>query len=202
MELGTGIFLSAVFLGTVALYITTKDRWNWKKIIFWPVVALASVALVAGISTYLYEQYQNRPVLQESLWGVTLRSSPADVAFAKGKPAKIDEENAWVYPDTGENYSYYIRFKNNKVRAVIYLGSRLYAPTIAGVSAYSSVNELEDKLGPASFVSRSKDELLRWYSFEKFNVIALYGQGEIVAYGIYDATTGPIRFIDEAQQPN
>ncbi len=31
MTLGTGIFLSAAFLGLIFLYHSTKDRWNWTK---------------------------------------------------------------------------------------------------------------------------------------------------------------------------
>ncbi len=32
MSIGTSIFLSVVLLSVVLLFITTKDRWNWKKI--------------------------------------------------------------------------------------------------------------------------------------------------------------------------
>jgi len=39
MTLGLGIFLSLLFLGTIALFIATKDRWNWKKIILWPLAS-------------------------------------------------------------------------------------------------------------------------------------------------------------------
>ena len=40
MDVGTGIFLSAIFLGLIALFIGTKDRWKWKKIILILAVAL------------------------------------------------------------------------------------------------------------------------------------------------------------------
>jgi len=40
MSVGTAIFFSAVLLAFVALYIATKDRWNWKKIL-WPFSANA-----------------------------------------------------------------------------------------------------------------------------------------------------------------
>ena len=53
-------------------------------------------------------------------------------------------------------------------------------------------------LGAPAFISRSKDELQRWYSFDKFKIIALFQKGEMSAIGIYDPLTGPIRFNDEA----
>jgi hypothetical protein len=39
MSIGLGIFLSSVLLGCVTLYIFTRDRWNWTKILLWPSVA-------------------------------------------------------------------------------------------------------------------------------------------------------------------
>jgi membrane protein YdbS with pleckstrin-like domain len=61
MELGTGILLSAVFLGTVALFIATKDRWNWKKIFLWPLGVIVGLGVVGGSIAYLYQQYEDRP---------------------------------------------------------------------------------------------------------------------------------------------
>lgn len=51
MSLGTAIFLSSVFIGSVLLYGYTKDRWRWKRIAGG--LALAVMALVlfgAGIA--------------------------------------------------------------------------------------------------------------------------------------------------------
>lgn len=200
MELGTGVFLSAIFLGTVALFIATKDRWNWKKIFLWPVATVLGLSIIGGTAVYFYDQYQSRPVPQISLWGIALGSSPAEIKFAKGEPSERISEDTWRYllGSGNENGSYVVRFKNGKVRFIVYDGPTHYAPTIAGISPYSSLSNMENKLGAPSFVSRSKEELQRWYSFDKFNVIALFEKGEVVAFGIYDAQTGPMRFKDEA----
>lgn len=200
MELGTGVFLSAVFLGTVALFIATKDRWNWKKIFLWPVAAVLGLSVIGGTGVYFYDQYQSKPVPQTSLWGIALGASPAEIKFAKGEPSKRLSEDTWRYllGSDDSNGSYVVRFKDEKVRFIVYDGPKLYAPTIAGISPYSSLNDMESKLGAPSFVSRSKEELQRWYSFDKFNVIALFEKGEVAAFGIFDANTGPMRFKDEA----
>jgi hypothetical protein len=200
MELGTSVFLSAIFLGTVALFIATKDRWNWRRIFLWPVAAVLGLSIAGGTSVYIYDKYQSRLVPQTSLWDITLGTSPAQIKFEKGQPSKIISEDTWLYLLGGEadNGRYVIRFKDGKVRFIVYDGIRLYAPTIAGISPYSSLSDIEKKLGAPSFVSRSKDELRRWYSFDKFNICVLFEKGEVVGLGIFDPETGPIRFIDEA----
>lgn len=197
MELGTGVFLSAIFLGMVALFIATKDRWNWKKIFLWPLGIVVGLSVIGGLAIYIYQQYEARPQRQTELWGIALKASPEAIKFAKGEPTAVDEDLWWF--SLGNDYGYVVLFKNGKVRAVAYDGPGYLAPTVSGVSPYSSLKELEEKLGPASFVSRSKDQLQRWYSFEKFNVIARLEKGEIRAIGIYDPETGPIRFKDEAR---
>jgi hypothetical protein len=207
MELGTSVFLSAIFLGTVALFIATKDRWNWRRIFLWPVAAVLGLSIAGGTAVYIYDQYQSRPipvpvpvpVPQTSLWDITLGTSPAQIKFEKGQPSEI-KGNEWLYllgREAGDG-GYVIGFKDWKVRLIIYYGTRSSAPTIAGVSPYSSLSEIENKLGAPSFVSRSKDELQRWYSFDKFNVGVLFEKGEVVALGIFDPEAGPIRFVDEA----
>jgi hypothetical protein len=200
MELGTGVFLSAVFLGTVALFIVTKDRWNWKKVFLLPVVTILGLSVIGGTAVYFYNQYQSRPVLQTTLWGIALGASPAEVKFLRGEPSERISEDTWQFLldriiDQG---SYFVRFKDGKVRFIVYHGPQLHAPTIAGISPYSSLQEIENKLGAPSFVSRSNDELRRWYSFDNFNVAALFEKGGVAAIGIYDAQTGPIRFQEEA----
>ena len=63
MSLGLSLFLSSIFLGIVALFIATKDRWNWKKIILWPVVGTFVLALLSSASIYLYwRSAERRPV--------------------------------------------------------------------------------------------------------------------------------------------
>lgn len=57
MTLGTGIFLAALFLGIVYLYINTRDRWDWKKIakrFFLGIIALILVLVVGAGVTDLY----------------------------------------------------------------------------------------------------------------------------------------------------
>ena len=98
MELGTGIFLSAVFLGTVGLFVATKDRWNWKKIFLWPLGVIVGLGIVGGSIAYLYRQHEDRPRKLTELWGVSLNDSTGDVKFKKGKPPwRMDDGDLWIY---------------------------------------------------------------------------------------------------------
>lgn len=196
MELGTGVFLSAIFLGTVALFIATKDRWNWKKIFLWPLGVIVGLGVVGGSIAYLYEQYDDRPRKLTELWGISLNDSAGDVKFKKGAPQRRNND-IWSYRrgayETSEG-EYVVYFKNDRVRSVMYFGPMLYGPSLHGVWHNDSPQELDAKLGPPSYVSRAKDELSRLYSYEKFNIVVQFTEGEMTALGIYDPTMGAFKF--------
>jgi hypothetical protein len=200
MSVGTGIFFSALFLGIVALYIATKDRWSWKKLLLWPSVALLTLGAATGGGFYVYHTWQDRPKVQQEFWGVRLRASMADLKFAKGAPTKQLDADTWIY-DAGptDRGFYVVRFKNGKVRFVMYDGRSFYAPTVQGINGYSSAEQITEKFGAPSYVSRSKDKLKRTLSYDAFNVAFSVERNEIRALGIYDASEGPLKFSDEAQ---
>ena len=186
MELGTGIFLSAVFLGTVALFVATKDRWNWKKIFLWPLAIIFGIGIVGGFIAYLYDAYEDRPAKITELWGISLNDSMADVKFKKGEPKERQDDNElWLYEGP-----YAVFFKNERVQSVAYFGPMYNAPTLKGFNHYDTLQEIETKLGPPSYISRSKDELQRAYSFDKFNILVHFKQGEMSLIGIYDPNVG------------
>lgn len=96
MELGTGIFLSVVFLGTVALFIATKDRWNWKKIILWPLGIVTALSLVGWLFTYAYTQYEERPKAPSEFKRIRLGEKFQDTVFKHGQ-AEREEKRAADY---------------------------------------------------------------------------------------------------------
>lgn len=199
MELGTGIFLSAIFLSTVALFIATKDRWNWKKIFLWPLGAIVGLGVVGGSIAYLYQQYEDRPRKLTELWGVSLNDSAGDVKFKKGEPTRRLDNDLWLYrPYETIEGDYVVYFKNDRVRSVMYFGPMHNGPSLQGVGHYDSQQELDAKLGPPSYVSRAKDELRRAYSYEEFNIVVHFAEGKMSALGIYDPTTGAFKFKEES----
>lgn len=91
MELGTGVFLSAIFLGFVALFIATKDRWNWKKIALWQLGGLVALLAAGGVIAYGYTLYDEMPRVPRDFQGIQLGQKLDDVEFKRGKPKKLSE---------------------------------------------------------------------------------------------------------------
>ncbi len=85
MDLGTGVFLSGFFLGFVWLYVVTKDRWNWSKVIKRTMVVAVSIAAIGGGGLYLYHLYSNRLKAPLAMKGVNLGESLSELEFRFGK---------------------------------------------------------------------------------------------------------------------
>lgn len=60
MTVGTGIFLSAVFLGIVVLLIGTKDKWTWKALFLYPAIASFVLGLVIAAVAYLQDRESDK----------------------------------------------------------------------------------------------------------------------------------------------
>ena len=126
MDVGTGIFLGAIFLGVVGLYITTRDRWNWRKLILRPLLALVAFVVVVGVGIWAKDRYDDRVVPVEAFMGLTLKDTPNDVKFKKGEPEVFDDD-LWLYKDSDGNWANSITYKKDKIRAVSY--THLTLPT-------------------------------------------------------------------------
>lgn len=208
MSLGDGIFLGALFLGLVLLYIATKDRWKWKAIFRRGAFVIVGAIAVIGLGAFAYFKYSNWPEAATGLGGVRIGASPADVKFSKGEPSKIrsitltdpdgksHDEPLWIYE--GEHTYYVIYFGKGSVTRILAGGDRLYLPSIKGVSTYDSIESLISKLGEPSHVSRSKSDLERIYSFAKYNVAFTYSKGEMETVIVGVTQSWPSRFVEEA----
>jgi heme exporter protein D len=62
MEVGTAIFLSALVLGTIALYGLTMDRWPWRRF----AAAVGGVLLIIVIGIVIFIVLDERRLRQES----------------------------------------------------------------------------------------------------------------------------------------
>ena len=56
MSLGASIFLSVVLLSVVLLFIATKDRWKWKKIVLFFIAGLITICVLVGCGFWWYTQ--------------------------------------------------------------------------------------------------------------------------------------------------
>jgi len=93
--LGLSILLSTFLLSLVALFIATRDRWNWKKIALWLTIGPLALVLVIGILAGIFWYVGNLPKAQTEFWEIVLDSTKDDVRFLKGNPRRrISAEEA------------------------------------------------------------------------------------------------------------
>jgi hypothetical protein len=159
MSLGTSIFFSSVLLASVALYIATKDRWSWKRIILWPLAGLILIAC----ALWTYNTITQRAKVQTAFWNIPLGATKSDVKFLKGAPKVLPndkDQDTWEYltEDTALKqweYVYRVGFKNDKVWLIEYFASRnrTYGPGIQGIDLGDTLEKITEKFGSPSRVS-------------------------------------------------
>jgi hypothetical protein len=201
MNLGTSIFLSSVVLALAAIFIATKDRWNWKKIILWPLTIVILIAIVV----FAYNAIPQRPKKETSFWEIPLGATEADVRFLKGEPTKkYGDTWSYVTYDSGGSqwqYMYRMQFKNAKFYLTYYAATPnyLYGPEIQGIKLRYSLEQILQKFGTPSQVSTSEDGLSRLYSFNEYGVAFELKANRVVGFGVFDTTVVPkgIEYISE-----
>jgi 4-amino-4-deoxy-L-arabinose transferase-like glycosyltransferase len=184
MSLGTSIFLSSLVLAFVALFIATKDRWNWKKIILWP---LAGLILIAS-ALWIYSMIEQRPKVEHAFWDIPLDATKSDVRFIKGEPSEKDD-NMWRYFTRHENgnwaTAYYVHFHEDKVWCItFYANDRSWETNIQSINIGHGIDEVRRKFGEPSHISISDDELKRLYTFSRYNVVFELEKNKVTALGI------------------
>ena len=195
--------MSAIILSLVILYAVTKDRWNWKRIALWGTLGPLAAAILASLIVYAAVTWDNRPRPVSSFYGIAVKAPEKDVRFLKGDPTrKSDDGVSWIYDikdsvSGSDIASYIVRFKNGKVRYVLYAPSTGYDSSkeyLVGFSVGSGVVLVDQKLGKPSHVSQSSDGASLLQSYADYNVFFGFSKGNVDVYGIYDPETGPVIF--------
>lgn len=108
MTLGSGIFLSAIFLGCVFLYIKSDNKSRWRRVVLWlSVVSGVSVGVVVVYLVYesqLKGAFSNSSKVEESSYSVIkdikLGESLTDLQFRHGKFIKVNTVAGYVIYNT------------------------------------------------------------------------------------------------------
>ena len=167
MSVGDAIFFSAVLLSAVGLYAATKDRWNWKRLMEWAVGGPIVLGVIAGLGTWGYVSYQDRPTAPTSFFDIPMGATRADVKFVKAEPSEIPKDNAdvWIYkrgtterPGTS---AYVVRFKADKLRYVQYfsVADERVNPWLQGFTKGTNYDRVISVLGQPSHTATSRDGL-------------------------------------------
>jgi hypothetical protein len=216
LSIGTSIFLSVVLLSVVLLFISTKDRWNWKKIILFAVGGSLIIGLLLGGGYWAYMTISTRPHLQSSFLGTPISASKSEVKFLNGEPLRKtgnEEWETWEYVGNKGTYArfvYNIVFKQDKIYCIVLLGGDSFHPygtgywdnyiRVQGFGYDNSHKSIIQKFGQPSHISMSKDDLARVLSFKKYGVFFVLNKNKISDYGIYNPTLGPIEFGEAKEE--
>jgi hypothetical protein len=93
MSIGDGIFAGAALLACVALYIAAKDRWNWKKLILWPLGIIVVLGSAVAGWVWIRDYYDQRAQVQTQFWDIALGDTVNDLRFKKGPPKPDDAKD-------------------------------------------------------------------------------------------------------------
>lgn len=185
MSLGEGVFAASVVLSITALFIATKDRWSWKKIILWPL----AVILVLGLGFWGWITVSSfkstRPTVHNTYWGVQLGDRQEDVLFKKGAPDKKGEGYWWYGSDNSE-YRYQVVFGDDgAVDLIAYWGTTYMAEELDGRGRYDSLETLKETFGEPTGVATSQEGARRTFCFNDYHVFFSLTENKVDGYGIY-----------------
>ena len=196
MTLGTGVFLSAIFLGIVALLIGTKEKWTWKGLFLYPLLVIVVLGSVITAAIYGYGQgyYGPNKIGKEMEYaGIRLRSTKSDVLFAKGKPIKEeapDDMGEVVFTYGDSDFLIWVWFGKDGlvsgVSAACNPGSNHKLPSLKNISNRSDLSSIQGRLGKADFVKDIDGGVSRVYGFPRYNLRVAYCGGEMELLGIRD----------------
>lgn len=190
MTLGEGIFYSSLFLGVIGLYIATKDRWRWKRIVLWPLGLIALVAIGGGIFAYV----ESLPTVQTEFLGISLGDTKADVKFKKGAPGEETEDSwAYAFPSQTDGDIYVVDFKGDDVQSITYSGNDgFYGPRIQGIRPNERSAEIVERYGDPSRLCVSDDGLERRYEYDEYNVFFGFKTDKLDYFGVYRSDYGSV----------
>jgi len=124
MSIAVSIFLSALFLGCVFLYIKSESKEKWRKYLLFligiPFVVFVSILLYLIIDEQIEKRsYKTEPQKETSIKGINLGDSLSDLQFKYGKFTKEDKQvRGYDVYKISENLS--IWTKDSRVKRINY----------------------------------------------------------------------------------
>lgn len=193
MSIGEGIFYGLVFLGVIYLYIQTKDRWNWKKIVIWIIGLFVGIIVLIAVAVFAEDFFKKltfsrfddslKPKVITGMNGIELGAKLSDVIFKTGAIRDKKQEDVYHFPSE-DNKRFAVDKDTNTIRSIQHACSsndlsypNTYSPNINGV-----------KCGDSEFV------IFMNYGKEKINVLCNKGgSGNIRRYEATDF--GVVHFL-------
>jgi len=192
LTLGAGIFLSAIFLGCVFLYIKSDNKPRWRKIVLWS--SIISISSIAIFFTYLIykdevkesKQNNNENAVYTEIKNIKLGEQLSDLQFRHGKFVKVTDkvtgyliyksENGvlvWERNGKAERLTYNCREYADQIRDFTRLG------TIACYTSGESVLRIFGK-NNVEIKCFEKDVEERYYEVSKHNIGFILKKNQVV----------------------
>src|SRR5215471_7408718 len=95
MSVGLGIFLGSVVIGSVLLYLNTRDTWNWRRIrarFLITIGILVGVVTLLSVGFFTYEKWDQRLKLVTRLEGISVGEKLSDVVFRLGTFVRLQPD--------------------------------------------------------------------------------------------------------------
>lgn len=198
MTLGTGIFLAALFLGTIFLYHSTKDRWNWLKGVKRIGLFILSLIVLGG-GWWAYQANRDLFIPLEpyqAFGGIKLGAHQEDVLFLMGEPTSKGESKSkdliWFYKKDASDAWTIVFDQQDTVKEILLYGS--YSDILLGsygsydlygIRIGSSLRKLTEKLGEPDEIETSDDKLRRFYKYKRLNARFVLTKGIVSAIAVH-----------------
>jgi hypothetical protein len=189
MSIGTSIFLSALLLGLIYLFLKTRNDWNWRKILIITTV-IAALAMVIILITIFWDEWFKKSneveaekkysgVIQ-SYQGVSLGENIANLEFKYGrlKPQGKTLGNVPIY--TIEAKPNLVIYKNQSSDLVDFLG-------VDCTGSKDSFNGIKCGMNSDELLKQHGDKVKVWCPKELAK--------DEDPYRVYDITEFGTRFI-------
>ena len=200
MTAGEGIFFGLLLASLVTLYVATRDRWRWRRILAWGIAVCLLPVLATSIWIGVERWSETRPRYVAEYWELRPGMSTEEVLFRKGAPGK-KEPNFWVYMEDSDKVGHVVGIKDGRIRFVMAVTRDRdsdYLPSLQGINSLSSSEDLKAHFGEPDGMSDSENGTRRHLSFSKFGVSFELERNRVKSVGIFDPTHGPIRYAKEA----
>lgn len=184
MNLGLGVFLSSLFLGTVLLYLKTRDTWKWRLIwrrIGFTIGGLIAITVLWFAAILGYEKWEGRPQIVTELHGVGVGERFSDVVFKLGQFTQSASKGAVVEPDeptlyeSNDDKHLALYVKAGAIAGITYICKTSDYKKVNGISCTDKGNDILGRFGNSVRIRclREKSEdakLHRVYDVPEFGV--------------------------------
>lgn len=167
-----------------------------RKITSFLIAGLASISMVI----FCYLIYVNFPFPANSLGGLALGDTKADVKFKLGEPddpAKTRDSyalEAWQFGDSRFDGELTVKFAENRVVQIAQV-CRNYNQ-LYGLGCYTTWDEMVSRLGEPSYTSYHAKQTRRIAGYERLRTAFMFNTNQLTAFVIFQDDYG-IAYADE-----